>query len=132
VKIASVESIQLRIPLAGEGRLEIGSWGGKGLPTVDSLIVKVVTDTGVVGWGETFGFAGIPAGKAAIDSILAPALVGRDSALLEKLILRPQRGCYLRTVRDRYRAVGYRGQGGEPASARVARRQRCGLPAVLR
>jgi L-alanine-DL-glutamate epimerase-like enolase superfamily enzyme len=73
VKIAIVESIQLRIPLAGEGRLEIGSWGGKGLPTVDSLIVKVVTDTGVVGWGETFGFAGIPAAKAAIDSILAPA-----------------------------------------------------------
>ena len=87
MKIASVESIQLRIPLAGEGRLEIGSWGGKGLPTVDSLIVKVVTDTGVVGWGETFGFAGIPAARAAIDSILAPALVGRDAALLEKLTL---------------------------------------------
>ncbi|SKD05535.1 hypothetical protein [Paraburkholderia hospita] len=87
MKIASVESIQLRIPLAGESRLEIGSWGGKGLPTVDSLIVKVVTDTGLVGWGGTFGFAGIPAARAAIDSILAPALVGRDAALLEKLTL---------------------------------------------
>jgi L-alanine-DL-glutamate epimerase-like enolase superfamily enzyme len=91
VKIASVESIQLRIPFAGEDRLENGSWGGKGLPTVDSLIVKVITDTVLVGWGETFGFAGIPAAKAAIDSILAPAVVGRDAAQMDKLMLDLQR-----------------------------------------
>ena len=87
MKIASVESIQLRIPLAGDGRIDVGSWGGTGLQTVDSLIVKVTTDTGVVGWGETFGFTSIPAVKVVIDSILAPEIVGRDASQFEKLML---------------------------------------------
>jgi L-alanine-DL-glutamate epimerase-like enolase superfamily enzyme len=46
------------------------------------LIVSVTTDTGVVGWGETFGFTAIPAVKVAIDSILAPECIGRDATSL--------------------------------------------------
>jgi L-alanine-DL-glutamate epimerase-like enolase superfamily enzyme len=62
-------------------------WGKAGLQTVDSLIVSVITDTGVVGWGETFGFTAIPAVNIVIDSILAPECIGRDARQLGKLSL---------------------------------------------
>jgi L-alanine-DL-glutamate epimerase-like enolase superfamily enzyme len=87
VKIASIESIPLRIPFTSGGRSDAGAWGGAGLQTVDSLIIKVTTDTGVVGWGETFGFMSVPGARVVIDSILAPEVVGRDAAQIEKLML---------------------------------------------
>jgi len=87
MKIASIESIPLRIPFTAGGRSDAAVWGKAGLETVDSLIVKVTTDTGVVGWGESFGFNVIPAVKAAIDTALAPDMIGRDATQVEKLML---------------------------------------------
>jgi L-alanine-DL-glutamate epimerase-like enolase superfamily enzyme len=72
----------LRIPFTTGGPSDTGVWGKAGLQTVDSLIVSVITDTGVVGWGETFGFTAIPAVKIVIDSILAPECIGRDARQL--------------------------------------------------
>lgn len=87
MKIAKIESIPLRIPFTTGGRSGAAVWGRGGLQTVDSMIVSVTTDTGVVGWGETFGFTAIPAVKVAIDSILAPECVGRDATQIGKLSL---------------------------------------------
>jgi L-alanine-DL-glutamate epimerase-like enolase superfamily enzyme len=85
MKIASIETIALRIPFTTGGQSAGGVWGAKDLQVVDSLVVKVTTDSGIVGWGETFGFTAIPAVKLVIDSILAPELIGRDSSRREKL-----------------------------------------------
>src|SRR6516165_8810765 len=88
MRIARIESIPLRIPFTAGGPPSAGAWGGGGdQQTADSLIVSVTTDTGVVGWGETFGFTAIPAVKAAIDIILAPECIGRDATQLGKLSL---------------------------------------------
>jgi len=85
MRIAGIESIPLRIPFTAGGRSATSAWGAA--QTVDSLIVSVTTDTGVVGWGETFGFTAIPAVKVAIDSILAPECIGRDATQRGKLML---------------------------------------------
>ena len=85
MKIASIETIALRIPFTTGGPSAGGVWGAKDLQVVDSLVVKVTTDSGIVGWGETFGFTAIPAVKLVIDSILAPELIGRDTSQREKL-----------------------------------------------
>ena len=82
MKIARIESIPLRIPFTTGGPSGAAVWGKAGLQTADSLILSVTTDTGVVGWGETFGFTAIPAVKVAIDSILAPECIGRDATQL--------------------------------------------------
>lgn len=87
MKIASIESIPLRIPFTAGGMSDAAVWGIAGLQTVDSLIVKITSDTGVVGWGESFGFTAIPAVKVVIDSILAPEMIGRDATQLEKQML---------------------------------------------
>jgi len=87
MKIAKIETIPLRIPFSTGGPAGAAVWGKAGLQTVDSLIVAVTTDAGIVGWGETFGFTAIPAVKVAIDTILAPDCIGRDVAQRDKLSL---------------------------------------------
>jgi len=87
MNIAKVEAIPLRIPFTTGGPSGAAVWGKAGLQTVDSLIVSVTTDTGVVGWGETFGFTAVPAIKVAIDSILARECIGRDTMQPGKLSL---------------------------------------------
>jgi L-alanine-DL-glutamate epimerase-like enolase superfamily enzyme len=85
MKIANIETIPLRIPFTTGGRSAGGVWGPKDLQMVDSLVVKITTDDGIVGWGETFGFTAIPAVKVVIDTILAPELIGSDVTRREKL-----------------------------------------------
>lgn len=87
MKITRIELIPLRIPFTAGGTSGEGAWGGAGLQTVNSLIVAVTTDTGVVGWGETFGFTAVPVAKAAIDAVLARECVGRDARQIRKLTL---------------------------------------------
>lgn len=57
-------------------------------PTLDSLILRVETDTGLVGWGEAFGHACNPATQALLTERLAPFLKGEScediAALMEK------------------------------------------------
>lgn len=91
MNIASIETIPLRIPFTTGGRSAGGVWGPKDLQVVDSLVVKITTDDGVVGWGETFGFTAIPAVQLVIDDILAPELIGRDVTLREKSMLELQK-----------------------------------------
>jgi L-alanine-DL-glutamate epimerase-like enolase superfamily enzyme len=87
MKIARIETIALRIPFTTGGQSAGGVWGAKDLQVVDSLVVKITTDSGLTGWGETFGFTAIPAVKLVIDSILAPELIGRDVTSREKSML---------------------------------------------
>ena len=91
MKIAHIEAIALRIPFTAGGKSDVGAWGDKDLKTVDSLVVKVTTDSGVVGWGESFGFTSIPAVKVAIEQIIAPLCIGRDAAQIGKLMLELQK-----------------------------------------
>ena len=87
MKIAAIETMPLRIPFTAGGRSDDAVWGKRGLQTADSLVVKVTTDTGVPGWGETFGFTAVPAAKLVIDTVLAPEVIGRDATQIEKLML---------------------------------------------
>jgi L-alanine-DL-glutamate epimerase-like enolase superfamily enzyme len=56
--ITSVETFPLRIPFKPGSKSAASAWGPAGLHAVDSLLVKVTTDEGLAGWGESFGFTG--------------------------------------------------------------------------
>ena len=43
-----------------------------------SLLVKITTDSGIVGWGECVAFVAPQANAAIIDEVVGPLLVGRD------------------------------------------------------
>src|SRR5438477_6496695 len=51
----------------------------------DVLLVRVDTDGGVTGWGESFGHRIFPATRAAIDTVLGPMCVGRDPTQIAAL-----------------------------------------------
>jgi L-alanine-DL-glutamate epimerase-like enolase superfamily enzyme len=87
MKIASIETIPLSIPFTAGGRSDEAVWGKSGLQMADSLVVKVTTDSGAVGWGETFGFTAVAGAKVVIDTVLAPEAIGRDATQIEKLML---------------------------------------------
>jgi L-alanine-DL-glutamate epimerase-like enolase superfamily enzyme len=76
VIVEKIEAIALRIPFASTDGSDTAAWSGKGAPAADSLLVKVTTSDGLVGWGETFGFGVVPAAKAAIETMIAPLCVG--------------------------------------------------------
>lgn len=48
-------------------------------PTVDrSVLVRLTTKDGVIGWGETYGIVAPGAAKAIIEDLLADFVIGRD------------------------------------------------------
>jgi len=48
-------------------------------PTVDrSVVLRVVTEQGLIGWGETYGIVAPEAVRAIVEDVIAPVLEGRD------------------------------------------------------
>ena len=65
--ITGVETFPLRIPLQARSTDCGRRLGSPKADAVDSLLVKVTTDQGCEGWGEAFGFTGVPVTQRAID-----------------------------------------------------------------
>jgi L-alanine-DL-glutamate epimerase-like enolase superfamily enzyme len=84
--IARIETFPLRIPFARGTR-----------PPVDSLLVKVTTDDGCEGWGESFGFEATPLARRAIEELIAPLCLGQDPAGVAPL---------MRTVQEKLLVFG--------------------------
>ena len=78
MKILSIESSVVALPFDMGGPPPL--FAGKPWTHLEILLVRVETDDGLVGWGEAFGHAGDRATRAALDSIVAPLIVGRDAA----------------------------------------------------
>lgn len=77
MKIRSIEPIVLKIPFSS-GAASTG-FGDKPWTSYDMLVVRVETDDGAVGWGESWGYGIIPATKATIEHVIAPHFIGRDA-----------------------------------------------------
>jgi L-alanine-DL-glutamate epimerase-like enolase superfamily enzyme len=75
--ITAIESSVVSLPFDMSGARPL--FAGQPWDHLEILVVKVETDDGLVGWGEGFGHTAIPATKAALDTIVAPLLMGRDA-----------------------------------------------------
>jgi D-galactarolactone cycloisomerase len=77
VKITAVEAVPLSIPFQyGAEGWKLGAGGWKAL---DFCLVRVETDTGLVGWGEAFSYSCRRAVAAAVRDMIAPLAVGRSA-----------------------------------------------------
>ena len=83
MKIARVESTIVKLPFSQPGPPT--GFFGRVFNTVDILLVRVDTDAGLTGWGEAFGYAVNESTKAALDSYIGPACVGRDATQIGAL-----------------------------------------------
>src|SRR5665647_3685408 len=81
--ITAIESFVVLLPFDMGGPHPL--FAGQPWDHLDILVVKVETDDDLVGWGEAFGHTAIPATKAALDTIVAPLLIGRDAGDINAL-----------------------------------------------
>jgi len=75
MKIAAIEAIVLSIPFEDGG-------SGTGMTpqrwhTLDTVLVRITADNGLIGWGEAFGYFCHGAVAAQIRDLIAPPLIGR-------------------------------------------------------
>jgi D-galactarolactone cycloisomerase len=77
VKITGVETIHLRHQLTRPvGPASVFNTSRQ------TILVRISTDAGVIGWGEAYALAGV---RAAIQEVLAPLLVGEDPCQVRRL-----------------------------------------------
>jgi L-alanine-DL-glutamate epimerase-like enolase superfamily enzyme len=112
-------------------------------PTVDrSVVVRITTDDGAVGWGETYGICAPRATCEIINDLLAPVLRGRDpeevEAIWDELYgLMRVRGCTSGFHVDAIAALDIalwdlRAQGrGQPLGQLLGPARRRGIPCYL-
>src|SRR3984885_10096276 len=88
MKITQVSGVVYRQQLKPGGPTP--KFAGEGRNTFETLLVKVETDEGVVGWGEAFPHRIWPAVKSLLENLIAPVCIGADPldipALMKKLI----------------------------------------------
>ena len=92
--IASIETFPMRIPFLPGGRPPAGR------PAVDSLLVRVTTAGGCIGWGEALGFEMTPAACRAVRDVIAPLCAGQDATRIPAL---------MRTLAQRLHVLGRAG-----------------------
>jgi L-alanine-DL-glutamate epimerase-like enolase superfamily enzyme len=93
MKIAAVETISVKVPFTFGGAPT--GYGGRNWTTNNILLVKVQTDTGLTGWGEAFCYGCTDAVRGALQSMIAPIVVGRDARDIAKLSYELQQALHL-------------------------------------
>src|SRR5258706_16102744 len=78
MRIVSVESSVVSLPFDMGGPHP--TFAGRPWTRMEILLVRLETEDGLIGWGEAFGHAAIPATKVALDTVVAPLVLGRDSS----------------------------------------------------
>jgi len=75
MRIENVESYLIRLPFdTGDDAKE---WRGR--RTLDYVLLRIDTDSGISGWGDAFGYGAVHATRAAVDNMIGPALIGCDA-----------------------------------------------------
>jgi L-alanine-DL-glutamate epimerase-like enolase superfamily enzyme len=78
MQIKSIDTVTLKIPF---GDLYDGPRAKRrGWTEFDTLLVRVETEDGIVGWGEAFAYSCASAVRAAVIDMVTPLAIGRDTA----------------------------------------------------
>ena len=91
--ISRIETWRVSIPFETGGP-KIGmrpSLSDRPWTAMESLIVRVETDDGLVGWGEGFGHLVNPGTQAILETLVAPWFVGRDPSAIAAIMEEAQR-----------------------------------------
>ncbi len=85
MNITAIDTIQVSIPYRHDGPLT--GFGGTVWPKLSYLLIRVETEDGLVGWGEAFGYNVIPATIAAMETLVKPLALGKDTSDLAALMI---------------------------------------------
>ena len=83
MKITSVEAIPLRIPFTHGGPSI--AWAGRDWQFLEIVLIRVGTDSDLVGWGEAFSYNCQKAVVAMIEESAPAVLLGKSVADRDKV-----------------------------------------------
>jgi len=86
VKIVNIETLRVSLPFETGGERVGMRPGLSAWQSMESLMVRVETDDGAVGWGESFGHMCNPGTHALLDALVAPWFIGRDPRSITRLM----------------------------------------------
>ncbi len=78
MKITALETWHTKIPFS-QGSRPVALGAAVPAGQMHTFWLRVVTDTGLEGWGEGFGHACVPATRTAFDTQIGPAALGQDA-----------------------------------------------------
>ena len=122
MKIDRIEAIPLVIPFAS--RSHDPAWRGKDYGALETLLIRVETSDGIVGWGEAFSYNCQRPVIAALSDMIAPLVLGRDSRHIEALLHEVQKVLH---IYGRYGVVNFALSGLDVALWDIAAK-RGGVP----
>ena len=93
MKIARIDAIPLEIPF--DHGAEQAGFPGQDWSRLNIVIVRVETDTGLVGHGEAFSYNCRRAVQAVVEDMIAPVVVGRELTDVGKLMNELERTLHL-------------------------------------
>jgi L-alanine-DL-glutamate epimerase-like enolase superfamily enzyme len=76
MKITRLESIALAIPFSHGGKE--GGFRGQDWSKIFTVLLRLETAEGVIGWGEAFGYGTSKAVKGILDELIAPLVLNRE------------------------------------------------------
>jgi L-alanine-DL-glutamate epimerase-like enolase superfamily enzyme len=93
MQITSADTIQLRIPFSDPGKGEglfPGTWNA-----LDFVLLRLETDSGLVGWGEAFSYFCADAVAALTRQSVAPLLLGKNPRAIEPILAELRRKLHI-------------------------------------
>ena len=93
MKIAAVDIIPLAIPFEFGGKPY--GWGKRAWTSLNTMLVRIETDTGIVGWGDAFSYSSRRAIQGVLEEMVAPILIGEDATDISGLMFRLQKDLHL-------------------------------------
>ena len=93
LKIAKVDIIPLAIPFEFGGKPY--GWGKQVWSSLNTMLVRIETDTGIVGWGDAFAYSSRRAIQGILEEMVVPILIGRDATDITGLMHSLQKDLHL-------------------------------------
>jgi len=90
MKIARIDTHWIAVPFDHGGPASTG-FGGRAWADMNTLIIEVETDCGIIGYGEIFGHNAIPSARSALETMIAPFAIGQDARAIQPLMQEIQR-----------------------------------------
>jgi L-alanine-DL-glutamate epimerase-like enolase superfamily enzyme len=84
MKIVSIDTIPVAVPYECGAAPQL--LGGRPRTRMESLLIKVTTDSGLVGWGDAFGVNIWPVTRALFDRLVTPLCIAADPLERDKLL----------------------------------------------
>jgi L-alanine-DL-glutamate epimerase-like enolase superfamily enzyme len=91
--IRSITALPIALPFEVPGPRPL--FAGRPRESVATLLVRVETNDGVIGWGEAFSHAAWQPTATALTEVVAPLALGRDECAIEALTLDIQKTLHL-------------------------------------